>query len=156
MPSEYSFSTYDPKYKKEFFDLNAEWIQKYFRIEPKDLEQLENPEECLAEGGEVFFVVHDGAAVATCAMYNMGGGRYELAKMAVRPDYQGRGLSNILMERSEAWVRGQKDAKELYIRSNTVLTPAITLYKKHGYVEIPREGADPEYQRCNIEMIKPL
>lgn len=152
---DYTFVTYDPQYKTAFRTLNYEWIEKYFKIEKKDIEQLENPEECIADGGEVFFVVHAGEAVATCAMYKMAGGRYELAKMAVRPDYQGRGLSNALMEGSEAWVREQ-GGTELFIRSNTVLTPAITLYKKHGYVEIPRVGEDPEYQRSNIEMIKKI
>jgi GNAT superfamily N-acetyltransferase len=155
MTSDFQFLLYDPKYKSAYRDLNSRWIETYFKIEPKDTEQLENPEECLAEGGQIFFIVHDGKAVGTCAMYKMSDERYELAKMAVDPAYQGRGLSNVLMTDSEAWVRAQ-GGKEVFIRSNTVLTPAITLYRKHGYVEVPRKGVDPEYARCNIEMIKKL
>jgi GNAT superfamily N-acetyltransferase len=155
MAREFKFITYDPQYKTAYRDLNARWIEKYFVIEPKDVEQLENPEECLADGGQVFFITHDGKAVGTCAMYKMDDGRYELAKMAVDPAFQGRGLSNTLMSESEAWVKAQ-GGTEVYIRSNTVLTPAITLYRKHGYVEVPREGVDPEYARCNIDMIKKI
>ncbi len=149
------FITYHEKFKDAFRALNVAWIQKYFKIEPKDLEQLEQPEGCIADGGQIFFVLVEGQVAGTCAMYKQEAGRYELAKMAVDPQFQGRGLSNILMQKSEEWVKAQQGV-EIYIRSNTVLTPAITLYKKHGFIEVPSQGQDPEYARCNIEMIKKI
>jgi len=155
MAPEFTCITYDPRYKNEYRTLNERWISEYFKIEPKDTEQLCNPEECRDDGGEIFFIVHNGEAVGTCAVYKMDNGVYELAKMAVHPNYQGRGLSNTLMEQSEAWVKEQ-GGREMLIRSNRVLTPAITLYRKHGYIEIPMDGADPEYARCNISMKKPI
>jgi putative acetyltransferase len=146
---------YEPRFKDAFKALNVEWISKYFKVEKKDLEQLENPEECVANGGEIFFVVNEeGQAVGTTAMYHLGEQVYELAKMAVRPDYQGRGFSNLLMQACEDWAREQ-NAREIIIVSNTSLTPAITLYKKHGYI-VTRLGQDPDYERGDIELRKKL
>jgi len=147
--------TYQSQYKEAYRDLNIQWIEKYFRVEKKDLDQLNNPQLCLDEGGEIFFVLSDGKPVGVCAMYNLGEGRYELAKMAVDPNYQGQGFSNLLMQVTEDWAREQ-GAKELVIFSNTVLTPAITLYKKFGYVTVPGGGFHEDYERSNIEMRKQL
>lgn len=156
MASEFSVTTYQPRFKRVFRDLNRAWIEKYFRIEKKDVEQTENPEACVAEGGEVFFVVDpsNDEAVGTCAMYKIGEGRFELAKMAVDPGYQGRGFGDLLMEKAEDWARS-KGAREILILSNTVLEPAIRLYKKHGY-QVVHLGPHPDYERANIEMIKSI
>jgi GNAT superfamily N-acetyltransferase len=149
-----AFTTYRPKFRIAFRALNLAWIEKYFRVEPKDLEQVNDPEQCRKEDGEIFFTVIEGEAVGTCALYKMSDGIYELAKMAVDPKHQGKGLGDLLMKGAEAWAR-EKGAKEIHILSNTVLEPAITLYKKHGY-EVVHLGSHPDYERCNIEMKKIL
>lgn len=145
---------FEPKYRSAFKELNLEWIQKYFRVEKKDIEQVENPESCLAEGGQIFFVVEKGVALGTCAMYFVSPGVFELAKMAVAPNAQGRGYGDLLMKAAEEWARGEK-AKEIIILSNTVLEPAISLYKKHGFETI-KLGPHPDYERCDIVMRKLL
>lgn len=146
-------TTYLPEHKAAFRELNLEWIRRHFKVERKDVEQTENPERCLEGGGEIFFVVEGGEAVGTCAMYRTEGG-YELAKMAVSPARRGLGYGDLLMHAAEAWAR-QRGAREILILSNTVLEPAIRLYKKHGY-ETTRLGPHPDYERCNIEMRKRL
>lgn len=144
--------TYQNQFKDVFKKLNLHWIEKFFRIESKDLEQVNNPEACLAEGGEIFFVMDEGKAVGTCALYKVDHESYELAKMAVEPSSQGKGYGDLLMEKAEAWAKS-KNAKKIIILSNTVLNPAITLYKKHGY-EVIHLGPHPDYERCNIELRK--
>lgn len=143
-----------PAYREAFKQLNLAWIEQYFRVEKKDVEQTEHPEQCLAGGGELFFVVVDGKAVGTCALYTAGPARFELAKMAVHPDYRGHGFGDLLMESAETWAR-ERGAAEILILSNTILAPAIALYQKHGY-ETVHLGAHPDYERCNIEMRKRL
>ena len=147
------FITYDPKFHEIFRRLNLAWIEKYFRVEQKDLDQVNQPEE-LRRDGEIFFTLVDGQAVGTCAVYKLSEGVYEIAKMAVEPGYQGRGLGDVLMQGAERWVRA-KGGREIHILSNTVLEPAIRLYKKHGY-EVHHLGAHPDYERCNIELRKNL
>ncbi|CAN5592141.1 hypothetical protein BH10BDE1_BH10BDE1_31180 [soil metagenome] len=146
--------TFEPKYRDDFKILNLEWITTHFRVEPKDTEQVENPEDCIEGGGEIFFIIVDGRVVGTCAMYHATSGRYELAKMAVDPRDRGHGYGDVLMKAAEDWAR-TKGADEVFLLSNTKLEPAITLYKKHGYVTT-RLGPHPHYDRCNIEMTKAL
>lgn len=145
---------FHPSYNPVFKRLNLQWIEKYFRVESKDLAQVNHPEECIAGGGEIFYVVVEERAVGTCAMYKTGERQFELAKMAVDPDFQGLGYGDLLMEAAEEWAR-DKGADEILILSNTVLEPAIRLYKKHGYVTT-HLGPHPDYERCNIEMKKSL
>lgn len=154
MNKPFSMTTFDPKYRGAFKNLNLEWIKKYFKVEKKDIEQIENPEVCLKQGGEIFFAISNGEAVGTCAMYKVDEDCFELAKMAVRPDHHGRGIGDLLMTAAEVWALN-KGAAKILILSNTILEPAINLYKKHGY-ETTHLGPHPDYERCNIEMLKVL
>ncbi|NQZ01730.1 MAG: GNAT family N-acetyltransferase [Bdellovibrionales bacterium] len=147
-------SLFDPKYSKCFYDLNIQWISRYFEVEKKDIEQLENPEQCLADGGQIFFVLKDGLPVATCALYKEKEGVYELAKMAVSDECKGMGLSSKLMREIEMWVLAN-GGHEIYLLSNDSLAPAMGLYEKHGYKVFFR-GSHPEYERANIGMRKKL
>lgn len=143
--------SYHPRYRDVFIALNRQWIEKYFRVEPADLHQLEHPEEnILRIGGEIFFVLEDGLAVGTCAMVPHGKHSYEIAKMAVADAAKGKGYGDLLMQACIEWARAKK-VREITILSNTVLEPAIRLYHKHGFKTV-NLGAHPDYERCNIEM----
>jgi ribosomal protein S18 acetylase RimI-like enzyme len=142
---------FDARYVKDFADLNKEWIGKYFVLEPMDTYQLDNAEETIiAKGGEIFFVLDGEKALGTCAMVPMENNGYELAKMAVAPETRGRGFGDLLMTHSITWAK-EKKADYVLLHSNTVLEPAITLYKKHGF-ETVYLGPHPDYERSNIEM----
>jgi GNAT superfamily N-acetyltransferase len=139
------------RFLSSFKSLNQEWIEKYFEIEAMDLYQLEHPEETiLAQGGEIFFVLENDKAVGTCAMVPHGQHDYELAKLAVSPEMRGKGYGDLLMTTVIDWSR-KKGAKRITILSNTILEPAIALYKKHGFKTV-HLGTHPDYCRCNIEM----
>lgn len=147
----FSVVPFDQRYLPDFIELNKEWIQHHFNIEEMDLLQLEHAEEeILAKGGEILFVLVDQKAVGTCAMVPHGPGCYELAKMAVDRNERGHGYGDVLMKEAIRWAR-EKNAKKIILLSNTVLTPAITLYKKHGFKTV-HLGAHRDYRRCNIEM----
>lgn len=136
---------------QHFEKLNLEWIQRHFRVEGRDREVLGNPRrEIVDRGGQVFFLRDGGDVLGTCAMIPHGQGVYELAKMAVDPASRGRGLGDRLMEAAIAWARGQ-GARTIFLESNTILVPAIELYRKHGF-RTTRLGPGDEYERSNIEM----
>lgn len=143
-----------PEYRDAFRELNLEWIRKHFVVEPKDVEQTNNPEACVRDGGHILFAVRDGQAIGTCALYKLSDSVFELAKMAVRTDCRGLGIGDLLMKSAERWAR-EAGAHNIMLLSNTVLEPAIALYLKHGY-EITKLGAHPDYDRANIEMRKYL
>jgi len=146
-----SVITFDPQYLPDFIALNREWIEKYFVLEPMDLYQLENAQESILDkGGEILFILENKEVVGTCALVPHGPHSYELAKMAVLPQMRGLGHGDTVIKAAIAWAQEQ-GAKELTLLSNTILEPAITLYKKHGFITV-HLGQHPDYQRANIEM----
>ncbi len=145
---------FHPKYRDAFRELNVEWISTNFVVEPKDEEQLNNPEACIREGGHIIFAVRNGEAIGTCALYKVSDTEFELAKMAVRPDCRGLGLGDLLMVSAQQWAR-ISGAETMMLLSNTVLEPAIALYIKHGF-QVANLGPHPDYERSNIEMRKKL
>src|SRR5438093_959374 len=113
MPTE--IITFDDKYEAAFRDLNRQWIEQYFAMEPMDLHQLEHPKETiLAGGGEIFFVVEDGKAVGAVAMVACGEKKYELAKMVVAAETRGKGYGDLLMKAAIDWAKS-KGASEVLI-----------------------------------------
>jgi len=74
---------------------------------------------------------------------------YELAKMAVSPKAKGKGIGYLLGKACIAKAK-QMGANKLYLESNTILKPAISLYHKLGFKKVT--GIPSPYERCNIQM----
>jgi GNAT superfamily N-acetyltransferase len=152
--SQVRITTFKPEYAHDFTQLNCEWIETHFVLEQTDREQLGRPRETILDrGGEIFFILEDEHVIATCAMIPHGEG-FELAKMAVSPRVRGRGFGDLLMKTAVNWAK-EKGAKNVMLLSNTVLEPAIQLYRKHGF-ETVKLGPNPDYDRANIEMVLKL
>lgn len=142
---------FDEKYSADFARLNYEWIDEYFGAEQHDREILDDPLHHIIEaGGEIFFALIDGKVVGTAAMIDAPNKVSELAKMAVSPDFQGRGIADKLMAACIGYARAAGKRK-IWLESNTKLAPAIKLYRKHGFVETPLVK-NSLYSRCNIQM----
>ena len=142
---------YREEFRAAFDALNREWIEKYFTLEPADREILGDPDgKIIDEGGQVFFVVERGEILGTCAILRHTPDEYEIAKMAVAITARGRGLGDLLMDACIAFARG-REARRLIIVSNTRLEPAIRLYRKHGFVQVPL-ASDARYKRANIRL----
>ena len=143
--------TFQPQFAKTFAELNYEWIEKYYNIEEHDHDQLDAPQETIIDhGGQIFFTLVGEEIAGTVAMIRMEGNSYELAKMAVSPKFQGRKLGDRLMRACIEFAQEAK-AKSIILESNTKQVAAISLYRKHGFVETP---LDPHSQfvRANIRM----
>ncbi|TXF78886.1 GNAT family N-acetyltransferase [Chryseobacterium sp.] len=141
---------FDPKYREDFKNLNVEWLQKYFVVEPFDEHQLSNPEsEILEKGGKIYFAKVGNRIVGTASLLKEHD-VYELAKMAVTDEFKGMGIGNLLMEHCIAEGRKLGGAK-LILLSNRSLKPALKMYEKFGFREIPVDEETP-YERCNIKM----
>ncbi len=145
---------YEEKYRTVFRDINVEWISHYFKMEAEDYKYLEHPKEnILDKGGAILVALMDEEPIGVCALVKMSEEKYELAKMGVKPVARGKKIG---------WLLGQaiiKRAKEmnaisLFLESNRVLTPAISLYRKLGFEEVV--GGSSPYARCDIQMEKKL
>lgn len=146
--------SYQPKYAKDFKTLNTAWLEKYFVIEPYDEEVLSNPDKyILNKGGQIYFLIENDKPIGTFALMYNEINELEFTKMAVSETSKGKGYGNLLMQHciDEAIKMGSEN---LILYSNTTLEPAINLYKKFGFLEIPVENS--EYARCNIKMVKHL
>ena len=145
---------YKAHHHESFRALNLAWITKYFAVEDADRKALDAPEANILEpGGAIFMAELEGEIVGTCALMKCPDGSYELAKMAVAPVAQGHGIGRALGEAAIARARAL-DAPHVELLSNTLLAPAIALYRSLGFVEVPLPHTD--YRRANIKMVLDL
>jgi ribosomal protein S18 acetylase RimI-like enzyme len=140
---------YTAKHQPWFEDLNREWIEKYFWMEPIDEEVLQHPEKhILAKGGSILMASINKQMVGTVALKFVEPGVFEFTKMAVDQKFRGQKVGWRLSEAAIAKARNL-GAHKIILYSNTLLAPAISLYRKLGFVEVPLDGP---YKRSNIKM----
>ena len=141
---------YESKYRTAFRELNEEWLTFYMEVEPEDARVLGDPEgTILAPGGVIVLAMDGEVPVGTGALINEGGGKYELAKMAVTEAYRGRGIGRRVAEHLIAAAR-RMGAREVELVSARLLPAATPLYRKLGFREIPL--GDNPYTRADIRM----
>ena len=143
---------YEPKYKSAFKEINKEWIDKYFKMEDSDYKSLDYPDEnIIQKGGHILVALYNGIPAGVCALVKLENHRYEyeLAKMGVRPNYHKKGIGKQL---GLAIIQKAKDIKanNIFLESNTILAPAINLYRQLGFIEVT--DIETPYARCNIQM----
>lgn len=141
---------YQPNHALAFKELNEAWINQYFTMEESDRKMLNDPQGYIIDkGGAILIATLNKKPIGTCALIKMEDDVYELAKMAVAPEAQGKkigwkiGLATI--EKAK-----ELNAKTVYLETNSKLKPAISLYYKLGFKDI--EGYDSPYNRCNVQM----
>lgn len=143
--------SYDPNYAEDFKELNLAWLNKYFWVESHDEEVLGSPEKYIIEpGGSIFFAEEDGRIIGTVALMKMEERVYELTKMAVTPEFQGKKIGQKLMAHTIGFAKDQ-GWDSLIIYSNRKLENAIYIYQKYGFEEISM-GENVPYARGDIKM----
>lgn len=141
---------YSPEYKNDFVTLNKAWLEKYFFIEPHDVEVFDNIEEIILKpGGEIFFCLVDHEVAGTVAMQKVNETTFELAKLAVAEKFQGQKLSHLLMDVCIDFAK-EKKATTIMLLSSTKLDTALNLYRKYNFIETPL--AQNDYARSDIQM----
>ena len=141
---------YNSTLKEVIKNLNYEWLEKYFKLEPGDVKSLSNPqEEIIDKGGFIFFVKMGDEIVGTASLLKKAEGVFELGKMAVTDKAQGKGIGTKLLQYCIDFVR-LKGVRQLILYSNTQLQSAIHLYQKYGFTEVELESG--LYDRANIKM----
>lgn len=141
-----------PELREHFYRLNAIWLERYFVLEPYDIEVMSNPEAIVEHGGAVLFARLGGAVVGTCALKQHAPGEYELTKMGVDPSAQGVGIGRRLIEAAIAEFE-RLGGRELFLETNTRLESAIHLYERTGFEHQPAVRAGSPYDRANVYMI---
>jgi ribosomal protein S18 acetylase RimI-like enzyme len=141
---------YKAEHQPYFEKFNRAWIEKYFWLEDIDKYVLQHPEEAiLAEGGAILMATYDGVVAGTVALKRVGDDIYEFTKMAVDEAYRRKGIAEAL---SYAAFNKAKTLglKKVILYSQTGLVPAIAMYRKLGFVEVPMDS--DAYKRSDIKM----
>lgn len=87
----------------------------------------------------------DGTVVGCCGLYPLDADRVELRKMYLRPDRRGCGLGRRLLEHAVAEARAA-GFRRIELETASVLTDAIRLYRRYGFLRLP---GDPAVPRCD-------
>ncbi len=141
---------FEPQYQDAFRQLNLAWLEKYGLTEEADLVMINHAQrEILDPGGFIFLAKSGEKIVGTAALVKETPQQYELVKMAVDENYQGMGISRLLMDRCLQAAR-DVGARRIYLQSNSQLTTAIRLYEKYGFRHIPVK--DAHYVTADVMM----
>lgn len=140
---------YQPEHQPYFESLNRAWIEKYFWMEPIDFDVLQKPDEhIISHGGFILMAKESDGIVGTVALKFVKPGVFEFTKMAVDEKVQGKKIGQTLAEAAIAKCKAM-GALSILLYSSTKLIPAIALYRKLGFVEVPLDGP---YKRSDIKM----
>lgn len=141
---------YSSAHQEAFKELNLAWIRAHWEPEPADFRILDSPEtSIIGKGGYIAIAARGEEVLGTCALIKLDETSFELAKMAVSAAARGHGIGWML---GNAVVNKAREfgATRIYLESNTVLEPAMRLYRRLGFKRI-RAQPSP-YQRCNVHM----
>ena len=142
---------FQPALAGSFAALNREWIEKFFRIEESDSKVLDDPAQAIiAPGGQIFFALDGNEPVGTAAALRVSASIFELAKMAVRPSHQGRGIGERLAQAVIDYARDE-GAEVVFLETNSRLASAIRLYERVGFVHAVPPHPSP-YARADVYM----
>jgi putative acetyltransferase len=144
---------FQPGDEEAFRILNEAWITKYFRLEDKDRETLEDPHShILSPGGQIFMAVRDGQRIGCCGLIALKDGSMEVAKMAVAESERGQGIGRELLDCAIEYARTHAIPR-LYLETNSSLSNAIRLYESAGFERLPAERIQPSpYARADVYM----
>lgn len=143
---------YEEKYKDDFIELNTAWVEKYFQMEKADLDVLEHVEDLLKSGSMIFFALEDDVILAACMAMPLDKENdiWEICKLAATGQYTGKGAGSAVFKASIDYAVSN-GAKKLTLISNRRLKPALHIYRKFGFHEVPLDKAYWGFERADIQ-----
>lgn len=142
---------FEPQYARYFRDLNIAWLKKYFYVEVKDVELLEDcKKNIIDKEGHIFFAQYEGEIVGCFSFIKLKDKSYELGKMAVDSEYQGLKIGQTLLSFAVDYAK-RNGWKQILLYSSTKLDTALHIYRKYGFREVVLEDNLP-YARSDIKM----
>lgn len=141
---------YDKKYKKEFIDMNIQWISTMFEVEEEDLAVLNNVEEALQAGGQIFFAIDDEENVLACCMIApLSDEEWEIEKFCAKGMYTGTGAGSACLKACINYAK-ERQAEKIVIATSTKCKQAVHLYRKFGFDEVPYDKEKFPFDRGNL------
>ncbi len=147
--SDFQIIPFENKLVHHFINLNLEWLESCFKVEPYDLKILNECKKTIIDkGGYIFFGKKKNKIIGTFAFIK-NKNSYELSKMAIKKEERGKGYGSKMLEFAILFGKNNNWNK-IYLYSNTKLKNSIYLYKKYGFKKT--EIVNSPYLRGNIRM----
>jgi putative acetyltransferase len=132
---------------RPYDEVTAEWDAQGTLDDMKNIER-----EYFSNGGTFLVIVDAERVIGTGAVRQLEGEVAELKRLWLLPEYHGRGLGyavvmelfRVAREKQYRLIRLETDAKRQ--------TRAIAFYRRLGFHEIPRYGADPDAIAFEIDL----
>lgn len=144
---------YDKKYCEEFIRLNLEWIDRYYEIEPSDRKMLKSIDEYIQKGAMIYFAVEDEQVLATCMIEPHEDNVWEICKLAAAEQYTGKGAGSAVFEACLNYAI-EHGAKKIELVTGSILKPALHIYKKFNFQEVPLDRNKWPYKRAELAFEK--
>lgn len=129
--------TFQPADAQAFSSLNRRWLVDNHLLEPADEKQLDDPAtHVFGRGGEIFMAVMNGVTIGCCAAIPHSREVMEVAKLAVDPAAQGRGIGRKLVLTAVGFAR-ERGFTKMILTSNSGLVNALRLYESLGFTRQP-------------------
>jgi ribosomal protein S18 acetylase RimI-like enzyme len=132
---------YTPADREAVIEMHVRVIQQtgaYLGRGPWDDDVYAIEETYFNNQGEFLIGEWGGVFVAMGALRRTTPERAEIKRMRVLPDYQGRGLGQIILTQLEARARAL-GYRTLHLDTSILQLPAQKLYEKNGYREVGRD-----------------
>jgi len=140
---------YTSHYQPWFEKFNRAWIEKYFWMEPIDVDVLTRPEEhIVSHGGKILMALCNKIPVGTVALKKSSETVFEFTKMAVDEQHQGLKIGRALAE-AALDIAKAAGATKVILYSHSSLKAALALYEKLGFIYVPVDGP---YKRSDVKM----
>lgn len=142
---------YDVKYRRDFVELNTAWLERFFMVEAVDRNMMERVDELVKNGAMVYFALQGDRVIATCMAMPLENNVWEICKLAAIGQYTGTGAGSMVFQACMNYAI-KKGAKKLSLISCRSLKPAIHIYKKFGFKEVPLNKEYWGAEKADIEM----
>ena len=137
----FTLRRYTPADQEAVEQLHVHAIQQvgaYLGRGPWDDDIYAIEEMYLNNQGEFLIGEWDGVFMAMGALRRTSPERAEIKRMRVHPDYQGRGIGQIILSELETRAR-TLGYKTLHLDTSVVQLAAQKLYEKNGFCEVGRD-----------------
>ena len=123
---------FEEKYAADFRQLNVEWLDKYNLREEADMRVLDDPINTMIKHDGFIFLARIGEEiVGTAGLMSEHEKVFELVKMTVSNQHQGKGISKLLLNRCIEKAK-ELQATSIILFSNHQLVRALKLYERSG------------------------
>ena len=146
---------YQEKYKNEFMQLNLAWIERFYIVEQTDIDMLMHIDEHIKKGAMIYFAVEGEVVLATCMIEPHKDDIWEICKLASTGQYTGTGAGSAVFEACLNYAV-EHGARKIVLVTGSILKPALHIYQKFGFNEIPLNKEEWPYERAEIAFEKNL